>query len=209
MNAGFYGQFTLHTQPPVASALAEGLGTHSLLMFARLVAVNTYLSTWAPIPWLDVPLWFRLCYGAISLFVLIGLAGLIVRRGSLPDPRLRFALNLSGLLLGLIVLGHQSLYWLSDLNFNMGGRYLMVAMPAIVLLLVAGIGKWGTRAWSMLLPLWIAVLLLANAVGLYALVRVINPEVAPGWQPFHFYRTPDRLYPGQEPLNVPLPPGAD
>jgi hypothetical protein len=49
------------------------------------------------------------------------------------------------------------------------------------------------------LPIWLALLLLINASGLWLLVTYVNPQVAPNWQPFHFSAPLQRYYPGHPP----------
>jgi 4-amino-4-deoxy-L-arabinose transferase-like glycosyltransferase len=195
-----YGKWTLHTPPPAGSGWEEAQATHLFAFSLKLMLKNTYLSTWAPITWTPPDFTRVLLYGAVSVFVLLGVGGLILRRRAAEgDERLRFALNLSGLLVVLIVIGHQFAYWLADVDFNMGGRYIMVALPALVLLLVVGVQKWGPRLARLALPIWLAVLLGMSGIALWMLVIWVNPIYSPGWQPFHFSTPVARSFPTRPP----------
>jgi tellurite resistance protein TehA-like permease len=70
-------------------------------------------------------------------------------------------------------------------EFNAGGRYMLVGMFAIALLLVAGtsFAAWQRR---ILWPVWLVGIVLMNLLSAWNIDTVLNPRYAPNWQTFHF-----------------------
>lgn len=186
-NALLYGTPLIHTTGLFGTGLEAGLRT-SLWSFAWLTWKNTYLSSWAQPGWFPAGFWSLLLYGLIGLMTVGGLVGLVLqKRAAVPDDTaLRSALNLSGLMLGLVFLGHQWAYWTMDVEFNMGGRYILVAMVGLVLLLLVGVHHLlGQRAKPVLMG-WLVALLVMNVVSAWNILEVLNPRYAPGWRMFNF-----------------------
>lgn len=208
-NAYFYGTPFIHTEGKMGSGLQFGFWA-GFDRAAWLTIRETYLSSWIQRGWIPPGAWSLVLYGLIMLMTLLAALGLIKaawRRASRRaenksvsniDPkteeegeaalssRLRRALNLAGLLLVLIVLGHQWAYWTMDVEFNAGGRYVLVAMLAVALLLVEGARQALGRYALFFLGLWIIALLTMNQISIWHIWTILNPRYAPGWQLFHF-----------------------
>lgn len=186
-NAFLYGTPFIHTTGLFGTGLEAGLRT-SLWSFAWLTWKNTYLSSWAQPGWFPAGFWNALLYGLIGLMTAGSVVGLVLQKrasgGETTD--LRLALNLSGLMLTLVFLGHQWAYWTMDVEFNMGGRYILVAMVGLVLLLLTGVryllGPRARPVWAG----WLVALLVMDALSAWNILAVLNPRYAPGWRMFHF-----------------------
>ncbi len=208
-NAYFYGTPFIHTEGKLGSGLQFGFWA-GFDRAAWLTIRETYLSSWIQRGWIPPGAWSLILYGFIMLMTFMAAVGLIraALRHSCNIPankprtqmapqieaeaetalsnRLRRALNLAGLLLGLIVLGHQWAYWTMDVEFNAGGRYVLVAMLAVALLLVEGVRQALGRYALLFLGLWIMALLAMNQISIWHIWTILNPRYAPGWQIFHF-----------------------
>ncbi len=192
-NALLYGTPFIHTTAPYGSALANVLrGTGGLGFLAWLTLRETYLSSWLQRGWLPAGWPEFALYGLIILATVTALAGLVRRaRGSrLSEQRrspLDVALHLGGWLLVSVIVGHQFAYWFADVEFNAGGRYVLVAMPVIALGIVAGTSALLRGRWLRIaLAMWLLGLVVMNAASAYNILTVLNPRYAPGWQIFHF-----------------------
>jgi hypothetical protein len=191
-NAFLYGTPFIHTQGLMGTGLEAAMRT-SFWQFAWLTWRNTYLSSWAQIGWFPPGFWNTLLYGVVVAMSLLALAGLVRQKrlrqqADLQGERepLRRALNLSGLALALVFLGHQWAYWTMDVEFNAGGRYILVAMAGLVLLLLVGVRLCLGQAARPVFRGWLVALLVMNQVSVWCIWAVLNPRYAPGWQVFHF-----------------------
>ena len=198
-NLLLYGQpFTI----TLVHKMGSGLQVAELAGFATLLKLTlreTYLSTWLPRTWPPEGLWTGLLYGLIGLVTVLCGAGLVRAKLGRPEQgsqalRTRTLLNLSGLLIALVFAAQQWSFWTVDVEKNMGGRYLLVAMAALAALVVAGLRRLGDRGARIALPLWVATLLLMNVVGAWNIANRLNPRYAPGWQIMHF--PPGEQFPG-------------
>lgn len=191
-NAFLYGTPFIHTQGLMGTGLQAALHT-SFWQFAWLTWRNTYLSSWAQIGWFPSGFWSTPLYGVVVLMTLLAAVGLVRQRRAPqaeelpgePEP-LRRALNLSGLALALVFLGHQWAYWTMDVEFNAGGRYILVAMMGLVLLLLVGVRLCLRQAVRPVIWGWLVALLVMNQVSVWCIWAVLNPRYAPGWQIFYF-----------------------
>lgn len=191
-NAFLYGTPFVHTQGLMGTGL-EAAFRAGFLSFAWLTWRNTYLSTWAQVGWFPPGFWNTVLYGVTILMTLLAAVGLgrqkrTPREEVLPgDPEpLRRALNLSALALALVFLGHQWAYWTMDVEFNAGGRYILVAMAGLVLLLLVGVRFCLGQAARPVIGAWLIALLVMNQVSVWCIWALLNPRYAPGWQIFHF-----------------------
>lgn len=191
-NAFLYGTPLIHTQGLMGTGL-EAAFRAGFIDFAWLTWRNTYLSSWAQIGWFPPGVWNTLLYGVIVVMTFLGVVGLVRQKCTPreevlpgePEP-LRRALNLSGLSLALVFLGHQWAYWTMDVEFNAGGRYILVAMMGMVLLLLVGVRFCLGHAARGVTWGWLIALLVMNQVSVWCIWAVLNPRYAPGWQIFHF-----------------------
>ena len=190
-NVFYYGTAFIHTSGMMGTG-AEAAAKFGFWTFAKLTWRETYLSSWVQRGWFPVGFWTGLLYGIIILMTVAAVVGLV--RGKLKassglgDDAERVALNYSGLLLGLVFLGQQWAFWTVDVEFNAGGRYILVGMVGLSLLLIAGVRKLLQR-WS--LPVlwgWVVSLLLMNQVSIWCIWTILNPRYAPNWEIFHFPR---------------------
>ncbi len=166
---------------------------------AAFTLFETYVSTWVQRGWLAYPLdaWL---FGLVTLVLLAAIAGFVKSRKGrkqVPiDPCLclerrpsRYMLFACVGLLFTVFAGQQGAFWLSDMEFNAGGRYLLVALPALAVLVVEGISRLPSqRAARGLLTLWVAVIVAMNLVSARRITGVLNPEYFPGWRMFEFPR---------------------
>ena len=66
------------------------------------------------------------------------------------------------------------------------GRYLLAVLPAIAVLLLSGVGRFGPRVSRAVFPAWLALLLVMNIASAYNIVNVLVPHYFPGWKMFEF-----------------------
>ncbi|MCC7492232.1 MAG: hypothetical protein IT204_07810 [Fimbriimonadaceae bacterium] len=186
-NARLYGSPVLKTAAPYGSALAQLDRGATAPQLLALTLRNTYLSSWCqpdwlpgwPSPQIDWPVFpVVLCYGALTALLLAGLTGL--RRG--VEPPLAVALTLGAVLLLGILAGQQLAFWLADVEFNMGGRYVLAAQPALALALASGLRNLPPR-WR-LPAVWVGLLLVMQVAAAFTIVCVLNPTYHAGWRPF-------------------------
>lgn len=182
----------VHTTGMMGSGLEVAM-RYSFWQFAWLTWRETYLSTWVQRGWFYGDFWNALLYGIIIAMTIMAIVGLIRNKcvtksetGAASPTHLRSALNFSGLLLALVFIGHQWAYWTVDVEFNAGGRYILVAMMGLVLLLVVGV-KCLTGRYSLpVLWAWVASLIVMNLVSMWNIWYMLNPRFAPGWQILNF-----------------------
>jgi 4-amino-4-deoxy-L-arabinose transferase-like glycosyltransferase len=192
-NALLYGTPFIHTSAPLGSALENALRrTMGFGFLGRLTLRETYLSSWMQRGWLPSGWPECVLYGLIMLATLGAVVGLVRRKSvaraeAQPPSALDAALHLGGWLLLGVVVGHQLAYWLVDVEFNAGGRYVLVAMPVIAMAIVSGASALlRGRSLSVALAVWVIGLLAMNAASAYNILIVLNPRYAPGWDMFHF-----------------------
>lgn len=181
-----YGQPVLKAPVHYGSALDNALaGRIGFGQLAAMTAGRTYLSSWCQPDWL--PGWrgadnpprgipvapIVAFYSLLSGLLLAGLAGL--RRGI--DPAVGDFLALGGWLLAAVLVGQQLAFWTQDVEFNMGGRYVLAAMVPIQTAITSGLARLHPR----LPAVWLGLLLVMNAVAAVTIVTVLNPWYQPGW----------------------------
>lgn len=181
-----YGTAFTHTPGRYGSGL-ENAFVGGFGFFARLTWRETYLSTWAQRGWFPEGAWTVVLYGVIAAMTALTVGGLIwakcLNSGS---PALRWPLNLCGLQTALIFAGQQWAFWTVDVEFNAGGRYMLVALAAIALLWVSVLNLFRPTGRKLLAGIWVASLLAMNVTSAWNIWTVLNPRYAPGWQVFHF-----------------------
>ncbi len=183
-----YGTPFIHTQGKLGTGLtmAAQSGFAGTMWFTWR---ETFLSTWAQRGWFPNGFWTISLYGIVIVAILLAAFGLWKMHRA-QDAALRRALNLSGVLLILVFFGHQWAFWTMDVEFNAGGRYMLVAMPAIAMLLISGLSTWPKH--RVILLVWLIALPIMNAVSAWNIDTVLNPRYAPEWKTFQFP-------PGEEP----------
>jgi len=192
-NLWFYGTPFIHTTPLPGSALENALRPGgSFTFYAWLGIRETYLSTWAQRGWFPAGIAEWVLYGIIVAYTLGAVGGWLRRpapsadEASGADSRQEVAARMLALLLGAIVVAQQSAYWLADVGWNAGGRYVMVAMSSVAFLGVAGLCRLlPRRALYVALSLWLISLVAMNLLSAWNIVTVLNPRYFPGWQIFH------------------------
>ncbi|MCA1645049.1 MAG: hypothetical protein LC797_06120 [Chloroflexi bacterium] len=156
---------TRHAQVVLDQPRFPGLSVAWLSGFVT----TTFHSFWAQFGWMGVVAPDRL-YLAWGVLVVIGLAGLVLRRRQLGEPEWRCVLfSVAAAAIGY--LGYNLAYE------QFQGRYLFTALVPLAVLLVGGWAAWlprSAQAWGVLLVG--AVLVALNA---YALLRVLVPGFAP------------------------------
>lgn len=189
-NVILYGSPFLHTQGRYGSGL-ENAFQGGFAFFAWLTWRETFLSTWIQRGWLPPGLFSMLCYGFIIVSVALAIVGL--RRLGKPDVEetLRRAVAVAAAAVLLSLAGHQWAFWTQDVEFNAGGRYLLATMPAIILLLLVGLGAW-PRFKKIWVPAFLLLVIGMNLVSVWNIAAHLNPRYAPQWRLWEFV-------PGEEP----------
>jgi hypothetical protein len=100
-----------------------------------------------------------------------------------PDTK-RFLVWASLFMVVTVLFGQQTAFWRVDVELNMGGRYMLAALPAIALLLNIGISRLGKTIRMPALGIWIALLLWVNVIAIQQIVFVLNPMYHAGWKIF-------------------------
>jgi hypothetical protein len=182
-NLALYGRPFIHTA--VANmgpglTLAGRIGMGQILWFTLS---ETFLSFWAQRGWFP-DAWSGILYGLIGLLILAAILGWVRGRNPIGLPRIFIGLCLF-LPLSLF-LGQQWAFWRVDMELNAGGRYLLIALPAIAVLLIAGVTRLGPRASGIILPLWIILLVILNIASAYHIEGILTPHYFPGWRMFEF-----------------------
>ena len=192
-NLIYYGTPFIHTAAPYGSALDNAFASGRFGFFAWLAARETYLSTWIQRGWLPAGPAEWAFYGFITLLLLGAVIGWGVRRGDDTDSddglseRRRQGAVLSVLTLVAVVLGQQAAFWLSDVEFNAGGRYALIAMAGIIHVTMGGWSRLVNRRALVILFACLGVaLVVASLLSAWQILYVLNPRYAPGWQLFHF-----------------------
>lgn len=186
-NIFLYGTPFIHTTGMMGSGLDAAL-RGGFWQFGWLTWRETYLSSWVQRGWFPVGFWTGLLYGIIILLTVGAVAGLVKGKRETGSEAERVALNYSGLLLLLLFLGQQWAYWTVDVEFNAGGRYILVGMMGLALLLVSGLRKLLGGISLPVLWVWTVSLLVMNQVSIWCIWAVLNPRYAPNWEIFHFPR---------------------
>jgi 4-amino-4-deoxy-L-arabinose transferase-like glycosyltransferase len=181
-----YGTAFTHTPGQYGSGLENAL-VGGFGFFAKLTWRETYLSTWAQRGWFPTGAWTGVLYGVIVAMTALTAGGLIWARLRNSGPAaLRWPLNLAGLQTALIFAGQQWAFWTVDVEFNAGGRYMLVALAAIALLWVSVLSRFRPGSRKLLGGVWLASLLAMNITSAWNIWAVLNPRYAPAWQIFHF-----------------------
>ncbi len=187
-NLALYGRPVVKTAAPYGSALEHVVnGDFGAPQLLRFTLKQTYLSTWIQPDWLPgwplaggaapvQPFWpVVLFYSLLTGLLLAALAGLRRRL----DPGARDLLGLGAVLLLGVLLGHQAAFWTQDIEFNMGGRYVLSAMAVIGAGFGTGLVNLGGRR---LAAAWLGLLLVLNLLGAAQILTVLNPHYHPGWK---------------------------
>lgn len=218
-NLYLYGSLTLKTAAPYGSGLDNALRTGNFLFYAWLSIRETFLSTWIQRGWLPAGAVEYALYGVVILYTLGAVAGWIIGRRERSQGDFRAEGETSGgtarwgaehvaallmlILLASVVAGQQLAFWLADVEFNAGGRYVLMAMSGIALLGLVGWRKLlapessrgggaspATRTAPALstvaLALWLVAIVVMDLASAWNIVTVLNPRYAPGWQLLHF-----------------------
>ena len=184
-NRLLYGKFFVHTAGRLGTGL--DLGARSGYVYAaKLTLTETFFSTWAQRGWFPDVLEPLLNAGVV-LMVLLALAGFLLRRAPAeeggPPP---FILRLCFIWALFVFLSQQIAFWTVDVELNAGGRYMLAVLPAIAVLLVSGVARFGPRVTRAVFPAWLLLLLVMNVASAYNIVNVLVPHYFPGWKMFEF-----------------------
>lgn len=184
-NRLLYGQFFVHTAGRLGTGL--DLGARSGYVYAaKLTLTETFFSTWAQRGWFPAPL-EPLLNGGVVLMVLLALAGFLLRRARVGEAGpLPFILRLCLVWVLFVFLSQQIAFWTVDVELNAGGRYMLAVLPAIAVLLLSGVSRFGLRVSRAVFPTWLALLLVMNVASAYNIVNVLVPHYFPGWKMFEF-----------------------
>lgn len=183
-----YGQPFIHT----AGRLGTGLGLGARMGLgptARFTLSETFLSAWAQRGWFPAPL--EPAFDALLVLMpLLALAGFVRRRAPAASRPAqggppRFILGICLGLLLFVFVSQQIAFWAVDVELNAGGRYLLAALPATAVLLVAGVSRLGPRAAAGVFSAWL-LLLGMNVAAAYNIASVLTPHYFPGWHMFEF-----------------------
>lgn len=184
-----YHRPILKVDAPFGSAM-DNLARFGLLPLLKLTITRTYLSIWSQPDWIagypnpadpnPLPLpttlvW--LVYGLLTLFAATAVAGCVKPR---PDRPVADFLVLGLVLFVALEAGHQVAFWTQDVEFNMGGRYLISGLGWLAAMLATGL-----RARHSRLPeWWLMFLALLNVQCLLTLQFLLVPHYHPGWSWF-------------------------
>lgn len=181
-NLLLYGQLFVHT----AGRLGTGLdlaGRSGLGKTAGFTLTETFFSAWAQRGWFPESLQ-PILDGALVLLPLLALAGFVFMRRASGPPRFLLLACLS--LLAFVLAAQQIAFWTVDVELNAGGRYLLAALPATAVLLIAGISRFGPRVAGGIFSAWLILLLVMNIASANNIVNVLTPHYFPGWKMFEF-----------------------
>ena len=190
-NIVLYGSPFIHTKAtmgPGVDYLALNGASHVL----AVGAADTYLSIWAQLGWFPAGAAGNLLYGLISLFVLLAIAGFVLRKRSIPAtqtpaPALRFTVIASVAILLFTLLGQQIAYLFVDAGWQAGGRYLLTALPELGVLMVLGLRSLPSPLFARITQGgWIALLLVLNLLSANTIISDLVPRDFPGWRMFEF-----------------------
>ena len=192
-NLYLYGSPLVKTAAPYGSGLDNALATGHAGFYAWLTIRETFLSSWAQRGWFPAGALEYLLYAVILVYTIGAVVGWAAGRqspGRITGARLRrqrAAVGLMALLLAAVVAGQQAAFWLSDVEFNAGGRYVLMGMSGIALLGLAGWARLLSRRWVLVaVGLWLVAIVVMDLASAWNIVAVLNPRYAPGWQLFHF-----------------------
>lgn len=188
-NLALYGRPVVKTAAPYGSALDHVAAGHLTVgQLLELTAVQTYLSTWTQPDWIPGWPWrvpggpalprfpVILSYGAITVFLAAGLIGL---KRAPPEAPERDFLVLGAALLAGVLAGQQAAFWTQDIEFNMGGRYVLSAMTVLAAVFAGGLVRPGGGRWA---GAWLGLLLVLNLVAVATITLLLNPYYHPGWR---------------------------
>jgi hypothetical protein len=189
-NLALYGTVLVHTKGKMGNGLKAGF-EFGFPIVTKLTWSRTYLSTWAQRGWFPegaVGYTLNILIIAFNVAAVIGLWRYGKRKRaegqSGHDLTLRM-LRLSIILIALVFFGQQWVYWTLDMEVNAGGRYMLVTMAAIALVLVFGACQL-QKLRRPLLSAWLVLLLTMNFASAWNIITVLNPAYAPNWEIFHF-----------------------
>ena len=191
-NIALYGSPFIHTTATKGPAI-DYLSQNGILGVAKVGIVETYLSIWAQRGWFPASAGDgeNFLYYLITLFVLLAIAGFVLRRRpqteTKPAPALRFALAASVTVLLFTFVSQQIAYWFVDAGWTAGGRYILTALPEIAVLLVLGVRSLRPPALARAaLGGWIALLVVLNLISANTIISDLVPRDYPGWRMFEF-----------------------
>jgi len=188
-NLVHYGRPVLKAIAHFGSAL-DNVPRFGFPFLVVLTVTRTYLSIWSQPDWiagypnptdpnpLDLPtvlVW--LVYGLITVFLLTAIAGCLKPR---PDRPIADFIVLGLTLLLALEAGHQVAFWTQDIEFNMGGRYLISGLGGLAALLTTGLVARSKR----LPEAWMLFLVLLNIQCILTLQFLLVPHYHPDWQWF-------------------------
>ncbi|MEO7716536.1 MAG: hypothetical protein ABIY70_10055 [Capsulimonas sp.] len=202
-NAILYHSPLIHTATHMGTGLelAQRAGAHGgppqgVFRTALWTLQNTYISTWFQPEWL--PYGWALAFLAVSaILIVLAIVG-YARRGqkpsaseaedadetSAPTNGLRFLAWAAVLTIAFVLIGQQSAFWTVDVELNMGGRYMLAALPAIAIAINLGVARMGGAVRKSAWGAWIATLIVANFLAIQQVVFVLTPQFHPGWKMF-------------------------
>lgn len=103
------------------------------------------------------------------------------------SPTLRFAVRSSAVAVVFALACQQLAFWFVDAGWNAGGRYLLVTLPQIAVLLIAGVGHLPGK--NVCLMAWVALLVVMNVASAKNIIDVLVPNNYPGWRLFELPQT--------------------
>ncbi len=163
-------------------------------LMALFTLRETYLSTWAQRGWFpyELDITYAVVIGVVILLSIVGLNRKQEVAADVTDADAdtlasdKFRIRLCVGIVAALLLAQQLMFWFEDTQLNAGGRYLLIAMPAIAYIIVRGISSLGATPSKVILSLWVLVILSMNIVAANRIVNVLTPRYFPGWQMFQF-----------------------
>jgi hypothetical protein len=156
-------------------------------------ALETYMSIWAQRGWFPAGTGEIILYCLVTVFVVLAVTGFFLRRHPetnevpVPNAALRFAMVASACVLLFTLVSQQIAYWLVDVGWNAGGRYILTALPEIAVLLVAGLRSLKPPVFARAaLGGWIGLLVVMNLISANTIISDLVPRDYPGWRMFEF-----------------------
>ncbi|HEY3329928.1 MAG TPA: hypothetical protein VGK19_07915 [Capsulimonadaceae bacterium] len=179
-----YHSVFLHTPGKLGTGweFAASAGLYKTVMISLR---ETCLSVWAQRGWFPPAAdWtFMILIGVMILAAIIGYA---IRAKSESSGTGLPAAKVALVYTFLVFAAQQVAFWKVDIEFNAGGRYLLVALPAIAYLLVSGVVRLPRSARVAVLSIWVLLLFAMNLTAANEIVSVLTPYYYPGWQMFEF-----------------------
>jgi hypothetical protein len=193
-NITLYGSPLIHTKPTMGAGV-DYLSLNGPVRMVAVGALETYMSIWAQRGWFPAGTGEIILYLIITVFVVLAIAGSIIRRGQQKQEAatheanlaLRFAVGASIAILLFTLVSQQVAYWFIDAGWNAGGRYILTALPEIAVLLVLGLRSLTPPVFARTaLSGWIALLVMMNLISANTIISDLVPRYFPGWQMFEF-----------------------